>query len=99
MLKSHVKFHSVEGKRLILIVDDEAANRALLGLITEDEYEVLYAEDGAEALRLMRENAAYLSIVLLDLSMPEVNGFEVMEQARADEALSDIQSATGHHSV
>ncbi len=90
MLKSHVKFHSVEGKRLILIVDDEAANRALLGLIAEDEYEVLYAEDGAEALRLMRENAAYLSIVLLDLSMPEVNGFEVMEQARADEALSDI---------
>lgn len=90
MLKSHVKFHSIQGKRLILIADDEQANRALLGLITEDEYDVLYAEDGAQALRLMRENAAFLSIVLLDLNMPEMTGYEVMEEMRKDEALEDI---------
>ena len=53
MLKSHVKFHSVEGKRLILIADDEPANRALLGLVTEDEYDILYAEDGEEALKIV----------------------------------------------
>jgi len=81
MLKSHVKFHSVEGKRLILIADDEQANRALLGLVTEDEYDILYAEDGEETLRLMRENAAFLSLVLLDLNMPKKTGFDVMEEA------------------
>ena len=75
MLKSHVKFHSVEGKRLILIADDEPANRALLGLVTEDEYDILYAEDGEETLRLMRENASFLSLVLLDLNMPKKTGF------------------------
>ena len=90
MLKSHVKFHSVEGKRLILIADDEPANRALLGLVTEDEYDILYAEDGEETLRLMRENASFLSLVLLDLNMPKKTGFDVMEEARKDEKISDI---------
>ena len=90
MLKSHVKFHSVEGKRLILIADDEPANRALLGLVTEDEYDILYAEDGEETLRLMRENASFLSLVLLDLNMPKKTGFDVMEEAGKDEKISDI---------
>ena len=46
MLKSHVKFNSKDGKRLILIVDDEKITRDLLGLITKDDFEAIYAEDG-----------------------------------------------------
>ena len=54
MLKSHEKFHSAHGKRLILIADDEIINRELLGMMLADEYEVMYAEDGEEALQTIR---------------------------------------------
>ena len=70
MLTSHVKFHSVNGKRQILIVDDEQVNRELLGYIAASNFDVLYASDGVSALKLMEENAHTLSLVLLDLNMP-----------------------------
>ena len=53
MLTSHVKFHSVNGKRQILIVDDEQVNRELLGYIAASNFDVLYASDGVSALKLM----------------------------------------------
>ncbi len=90
MLKSHVKFNSIAGKRMILIVDDEQINREMLGFITKDDYEVLYAQNGREALELMRENADFLSLVLLDLNMPEVTGFEVMETAKKEKTIAGI---------
>ena len=46
MFKSHEKFHSAYGRRQILIADDEAINRELLGLVLADDYELLYACDG-----------------------------------------------------
>ena len=48
MLKSHAKFHSEKGKRLLLVVDDEPVNRALLGAVLEGEYEILFAENGQQ---------------------------------------------------
>ena len=90
MLNSHVKFNSKAGKRLLLIVDDEMVNRELLGHITEKDFDAIYASDGAEALEKMRENADFLSLVLLDLMMPVMDGFEVMKQVREDEKLSQI---------
>ncbi len=90
MLKSHEKFHSVNGKRQILIVDDEQVNRELLGFMATSDFEVLYATNGEEALRVMRKYAKTLSIVLLDLKMPVMDGFEVMDIMRKDPELSDI---------
>ena len=49
MFKSHEKFHSANGKRQILIADDELINRELLGHILEEDYELLYAGDGLVA--------------------------------------------------
>ena len=69
MLKSHEKFHSKDGKRLILIVDDEMINREILGNILQNEYDLLFAKDGKEALDQIRENKDYLSLILLDLLM------------------------------
>ena len=54
MFKSHEKFHATNGKRQILIVDDESVNRELLGHILEEDYELLYAGDGLETLELMQ---------------------------------------------
>ena len=78
MLKSHEKFHSTNGKRQILVVDDEAINRELMGLTLENEYEVLYAENGQKALEIVQEEKDTLSLVLLDLMMPVMSGKEVL---------------------
>ena len=56
MLKSHEKFHSINGKRLILVVDDEEVNQELLGFILQNDYEVLNAYNGTQALEVSREN-------------------------------------------
>ena len=90
MLKSHEKFHSSNGKRLILIADDEQINRKILGAVLQDEYEILYAENGVDALSQIEENKDILSIILLDLLMPEMNGTEVLKRVRENETTRNI---------
>ena len=77
-------------KRLILIADDEYINREILGNILVDEYDIIYAEDGIEAYDLMRQNQDKLSLVLLDLNMPKMDGIELLEKIKGDSALSNI---------
>ncbi len=90
MLKSHVKFHSTAGKRLVLIVDDEQVNRELLGFIVSSDFDVLYAASGEEAMQVLKENAQHISLVLLDLMMPGMDGFDVMRIMRNDSKYEEI---------
>ena len=90
MLKSHVKFHSTAGKRLVLIVDDEQVNRELLGFIVSSDFDVLYAASGEEAMQVLKENAQHISLVLLDLMMPGMDGFDVMRIMRNDRKYEEI---------
>ena len=76
--------------KLVLVVDDQEINRDSLGIILEDDYEVLYAENGKEALEQMYTHANDMSLVLLDLIMPVMDGFEVLELVRQDEQLRHI---------
>lgn len=85
-----IKSKQIQRPKLVLIVDDQEINRDVLGSILEDDYELLYAENGEEALKIMREKRERLSIVLLDLMMPVLNGFEVLETVRNDELLRQI---------
>ena len=85
-----IQAKSIQRPRKVLVVDDQEINRDALGIILEDDYEVLYAENGQEALDVMYANRTSLSIVLLDLMMPVMNGFEVLEQVRGDEQLRHI---------
>ena len=85
-----IKSKQIQRTKLVLIVDDQEINRDVLGSILEDDYELLYAENGEEALQIMREQRERLSIVLLDLMMPVLNGFEVLETVRKDELLRQI---------
>lgn len=80
----------IQRPQLVLVVDDQEINRDALGIILEDDYEVIYAENGAEALELMNAHADELSVVLLDLMMPVMSGFEVLEAVRGDEQLKGI---------
>ena len=91
MLKSHEKyFSSTDGKRQILVVDDEQINREILGFMLQDEYDVLYAADGEEALEMIRSHVHTLSLVLLDLMMPKLDGFHLMDIIRSDDELKHI---------
>ena len=90
MLKSHEKFHSANGKRLVLVADDEPINRQLLGLILQEDYELIFAGNGEEALYQMRQHKNTLSLVLLDLMMPVMSGTELLKAAKEDPELRQI---------
>ena len=77
-------------KRRVLIVDDEMINREMLGLMLSDSYEIAYAENGKEAMDMLTAEGSDFSLVLLDLLMPVMDGFEVINRCRADERLRYI---------
>ncbi len=85
-----IKSGQIQRKQTVLVVDDHEINRDALELILGEKYEVLLAENGKEGLDLMRVHCESLSLVLLDLMMPVMNGFEVMEAVRQDELLCRI---------
>lgn len=77
-------------KRLVLIVEDEFVNRELLKAYLEKDYELLFAETGAEALDAIRAHRETLSLVLLDLILPDINGLEILRKIKQDTDLSRI---------
>lgn len=62
----------------ILIVDDTEMNRSILADMLMEEYDILEAANGAEAVSLLRTRGNEISLVLLDIVMPEMDGFEVL---------------------
>ncbi len=85
-----IRSKQIQRPQLVLVVDDQEINRDVLGVILEDNYEILNAENGKECMELMRQHSADLSLVLLDLMMPVMSGFEVLEAVRNDEVLRRI---------
>lgn len=65
-------------KLTILISDDSRMNRELLSSILVDQYDIVETEDGAQAVAMLREDAARFSALLLDIQMPVMDGFEVL---------------------
>jgi len=73
----------------ILLIDDSSVNNFLLESILEDEgYEILSTNNAAEGLRMVKSERP--DLVLLDIMMPEMDGFTVLENIRADESVKDI---------
>ncbi|WP_346907005.1 GGDEF/HDGYP domain-containing response regulator [Faecalicatena orotica] len=65
-------------KKTILIVDDAELNRCLLSDILQDDYNIVEACNGKEAIEILKHNDASISLILLDLIMPEMTGFDVL---------------------
>lgn len=63
----------------ILVVDDMEVNRAILCEIFKDEYRILEADNGRKALELIESEKNRLAVILLDIVMPEMDGFQVLE--------------------
>jgi signal transduction histidine kinase len=74
-------------RQKILIVDDNPKNRAICEEIFEEDFDLIHAEDGTTALQLIRER--HPDVVLLDVMMPGINGYEVCQRMKAD-------AETGH---
>lgn len=74
----------------ILVVDDVEINREILQEILKDSYDIVEAENGKEALKVIEEQKESLSAVLLDLIMPEMDGFQVLEELNRKEILKQV---------
>ncbi|MGN0940472.1 MAG: putative bifunctional diguanylate cyclase/phosphodiesterase [Selenomonadaceae bacterium] len=75
-------------KSVMLIVDDVEINRVILAQFFKGEYEIVEAENGEEALKILNERK--VDIVMLDIVMPVMDGFEVLSRMKHDERFSDI---------
>ena len=70
--------------RKILIADDEFIEREMLGNMLDDLYEVVFAENGETALDIINKNKLTLSLVILDLHMPKLDGYGLLKIIRSD---------------
>jgi putative two-component system response regulator len=73
-----------------MIVDDYDINRIILREILQDDYQIVEATNGSEALKLLFEDKVLPTVVLLDIIMPEIDGFEVLERMKSNEETKNI---------
>ena len=79
----------LQNKSQILLVDDSNMNRMLLREILGDGYHILEAENGQECLETLRAEAGNIALVLLDINMPVMDGFEVLKAMNANHTIED----------
>ena len=80
----------VEEKPQILLVDDSEMNRLILTEILQGDYRILEAKDGRECMDALQAEAGNLALVLLDINMPVLDGFDVLSAMNRDHSIEDI---------
>ncbi|WP_051506566.1 putative bifunctional diguanylate cyclase/phosphodiesterase [Ruminococcus albus] len=85
-----IRSNNMQRPKKVLIVDDQEINRDALEIIMENDYDIIFAENGVQALDLMRRHKNELSAVMLDLIMPVMDGYEVLKTIQADEEFQGI---------
>ena len=84
MQEHQVTFRPSLDRRRILIVEDELINQELLKMFLEESYDLVLAGTGTEALSIIHSQYEMLSLILLDLNLPDFSGFEILRQVKAD---------------
>ena len=77
-----------DGAKILIADDEQDCIDFVREALADTPHEVIAAADGAEALKVAREQAP--ALIILDVQMPEINGFEVFRQLRADERLASV---------
>ena len=80
----------VHTRQQILIVDDSALNRAILSEILRGDFRILEAENGEQCLDPMHEHAGDIALILLDINMPHMDGFEVLNYMNRNHSIEDV---------
>lgn len=83
-------YYGTVQKEKILIVDDSEMNRSILADMLGDEYEIMEAENGVQAVDILQKQATEISLILLDMVMPKMNGFEVLTVMKRNQWMEDI---------
>ena len=78
-------------KQKILIADDSEINRALLIEILENQYDIVEAENGVEAIALLSRYKTEFSLLLLDIMMPKMDGFEVLAYKKKEAGMPALR--------
>ena len=76
-------------KQKLLIVDDSELNREILKEILGSSYDYLEAENGNQAIQMIGENIG-IDLMLLDINMPQMNGFEVLKIMKRSQCIAEI---------
>ncbi|MCL2366217.1 MAG: response regulator [Oscillospiraceae bacterium] len=79
-----------ETRDVILIVDDIEINRMILAEILKDDYDIVEAGSGTEALSILFEDELSPTVVLLDIMMPDIDGFQVLEKMKNSDSTKHI---------
>lgn len=79
-----------KNRQKILIVDDCAMNREFLIDMLENEFDIIEAVDGFQAIQILREYGTAIDLMLLDIVMPEADGFEVLAMMNENDLINDI---------
>ena len=74
----------------ILVVDDEEVNRTLLDMIFSKDYHVLQAESGEKCIEILERQVNSISLVLLDVVLPKMDGFDVLTYMNKNHWIEDI---------
>ena len=77
-------------KKKVLITDDSEINRSILSDMLGEEFEIIEAENGIEAISVLQTYNAEIALVLLDIVMPEMDGFEVLAVMNKNHWIEDI---------
>lgn len=77
-------------KQKILIADDSEMNRELLAAILEEEYDIIQVNDGVQAVDCLQRHAEEISLLLLDIVMPHMDGFEVLSYMNKEHWIDSI---------
>jgi CheY-like chemotaxis protein len=77
-------------KQILVIEDESAVSKAIQDVLEIQGYEVCVAGNGAEALELLKKSGTLPCLILLDLMMPRMNGWEFLDIQKADPELSKI---------
>lgn len=77
-------------KEKILIVDDSEMNRLILTDMLEEDFEILEAADGPQGLAILQQMSSEISLVLLDIVMPGMDGFEVLAVMNKNQWIEDV---------
>lgn len=88
--KGNYKMSEVIIKQKILIADDSEMNRELLAAILEEEYEIIQVNDGVQAVDYLQRHAEEISLLLLDIVMPHMDGFEVLSYMNKEHWIDSI---------
>ncbi len=80
---------SILMKKKILLVDDIKEFRALMQLLLSGSYEVVTAEDGREALKIIEEDGCKPDVIVTDLVMPEMDGYQLISRVRGSKEFKD----------